>query len=194
MRSQKYNPRVSGMYRRNVSASYVLASETFSGLRCQLGDKAKLLLNKKQYLDLLNLEVKPSLYDDPYSFRDDYLVSSLLSKYPLFDMDVDREKVALDKFIESEAHCSAANKRIGKYVSSSKSLYTIESVISLARLKIQSLLGPFSWDEAEQHFSFGPGSTTSLPRRKGDAYFKFGAVRPHVTKGCSVLASQLPRG
>jgi len=188
MAKKSCNPRISGMYRHSVSASIALAVRVLQGLGTELALATADSLLGNSHAALLDREIDPSSYSDVGLFRDDYLALSLMSKYPYLDVKIDREKVALDAFIKSEQQCRSANTRLGSEVYSIRSLYTPHSIFHLARLKISSLLGPFSWDLAEHHFGFGPGSTTSLPKRCGDSYFKFGAIKPHVTKGCSVLA------
>jgi len=194
----RYSPRIRGMYRRHNSAAFALASKLFCGLGSELSIKCHYLLMEGRHKELLELSLDVGKYDNADRFRDDYLAVELLSKYPLLRIDVNREKVALETFLEAEKQCSEASDRLSKrYVSGITSPYTPESIIWMARLKIASVLGPFSWDQAEQHFGFGPGSTTSLPRIRGDAYYKYGASKPHVTKACSVLGicaiSRIPR-
>lgn len=176
------------MYRRDVSATSAIVSELFLGLENELGREAHRLFNNGDHTSLLNLSVNPLSYSDPFTFRDDYLAVELMSKYPFLGVNIDREKVAIDKFMASERQCSETNNRLYSIKEGSlRTALTPLGVLSLAKCKIEALLGPFDWDQAELHFGFGPGSTTSLPRVKGDAYFKFGAVRPHVTKACSIL-------
>jgi hypothetical protein len=55
-------------------------------------------------------------------------------------------------------------------------------------MKISALLGDFDWDNCEPCFGFGPGATTALKRNRGDAYHKYKAAKPHVTRECSILA------
>lgn len=181
--------RKSGMFRYvQRSALTVLVKETLQGLNSELSHRVADLFVKGDHKPLLDIKLDPSSYIDPEDFRDDYLAVELLSKYPYLDVKVDREVVALQKFKEAESQCSETNKRLSREVYSIKTEYTPSSIISMARFKISALLGPFSWDKAEQHFGFGPGSTTSLSKTLGDAYYKFGSSRPHVTKACSVLA------
>lgn len=180
---------VRAMYRRlPQSVSSALASEVFSGLGSELSNTANLLLISNRHSDLLNLSINPSSYTDAGTFRDDYLAVSLMSKYPYLNVNIDRASVALESFLIAEKQCSETNFRLSREVSGSiYSPYTPLSIFSLAKLKIASLLGPFSWDRAEQFFGFGPGATTRLTRTKGDAYFKISGPRPHVTKACSIL-------
>lgn len=188
MVSHVQQSRVSAMHRRDVSATFAIVSELYLSLENDLGREFRNLLCSGDHGSLLTRSVNPDDYSDASTFRDDYLAVELMSKFPNLNVDCDREAVALSKFSDAELQCSETNKRLRLDVGSIFTALTPLGVISLARCKIEALLGSFSWDLAEQHFSFGPGSTTSLPRIKGDAYFKFGAVRPHVTKACSVLS------
>jgi hypothetical protein len=147
------------------------------------------LSRKGQFMELVSMSVDPSTYTDPFSFRNDYLACELMSKFDSFDLGIDREKAALLKFLETERQCRDTNSRLSKnYVSGFASPYTPESFIWTAREKIASLLGPFDWDKASIHFAFGPGASTSVRRVNGDAYFKYGVVRPHTTKANSLLS------
>jgi len=186
MRNQSQSP-VRGLYRRFASVASALASEVYSGLGSELSLRARAHLERGEFFDLVSLQVDPSNYNDAGSFRDDYLACELMSKFPSWDLGIDPKQVALRKFAEAEHSCSQTNLRLAlPLVSSCYSLVTPESLIWSARVKIEKLLGPFSWDAAEQFFGFGPGSTTSLLKSQGDAYFKFGA-KPHSTKENAVL-------
>jgi hypothetical protein len=189
---------IRSMYRRYPSVLSVVASELFLGLGTAFSQECNSLFISGRHSELLERSVNPESYSNSSDFRDDYLAAEVLSKYPYLGINVDREAVALETFRKAEIQCDETNFRLcRKYECGITSLYTPESIISLARLKILSLLGPFSWDLASPHFGFGPGSTTSLRRSKGDAYFKYGAKRPQVTKACSVLGllaiKQVPR-
>jgi hypothetical protein len=147
------------------------------------------LLRTGKHLDLVNAKLDPSSYADSETFMRDYVAVNLLSKFPNFDIGVDRDKVALDKFLESERSCEAASKRLidlrrGRIKFSSSAF----SDVSSARRKIARLLGPFSWDLASQSFGFGPGASIGINRRQGDSWYKFGSLKPTTTKGNAVLA------
>ncbi len=176
-----------GMYRHNQCIATSSARELFKALGTDFGQKAVSLLERGDFAGLLSLNVDPLTYSDADLFRDDYLVAELMSKFPNFDVGIDREAVAFDKFRKSERDCSEANQRLKSLYGKASTTLSCTSFIYTARRKIERLLGPFSWDEAEQHFGFGPGSTTSLKRVRGDAYYKFGAFKPHVTKECMAL-------
>lgn len=139
-------------------------------------------------LGIANSRLDPSTYVSWTSFRDDYLLSSILTKYPGLNTGLDLKEIGLRSFLGSESACLSANNRLVRPLASSlTSCLTMHSVMFTARRKIGRLLGPFSWDRAEEHFSFGPGATFGLRHREGDAYYKFRS-QPDVTAGCAVLA------
>jgi len=190
MKSPKSShPGLTGMYRRFESCASVVARSVFAGLATPLSHHAYSLYTKGRFNELVSLSVDPSTYSDTSKFRDDYLVCELFSKFDSFDLGIDRDKVAYGKFLDSESLCeetnirlSAANER-GVY-----SPYSPESFLWTARVKIEQLLGPLNWDEASQYFGFGPGASSSLKRNRGDAYFKYGVVRPHTTKANALVS------
>ena len=59
-------------------------------------------LLRRDDASLIGLEIDPSRYDSAWDFFDDYICVTLLSKFPNFDLGIDREKVAIDKFLDSE--------------------------------------------------------------------------------------------
>ena len=189
MKSPKFHPGLPGMYRRFESCATLISESIFRALGSPLSFKAYELSRKGKFMELVSLSVDPSTYSDAHSFRNDYLTCELMSKFDSFDLGIDRQKAALLKFQETEVQCRSTNSRLSKlYVSGVGTPYTPESFIWTAREKIAALLGPFDWDKASAHFGFGPGASTSVRRINGDAYFKFGVVRPHTTKANSLLS------
>jgi hypothetical protein len=180
---------ISLMYRRSTSAASAVASEIFLGLGSDLSNRISLLLREKRFKELLDIKINPLDYSCPSKFRDDYLCSELLSKFDSFDLDIDRSKLAIEKFLAAEKHCEQTNSRLSsRYEPGCLSPYSPESFIWTARGKIARLLGPLNWDECSQYFGFGPGASTSLRRNRSEAYFKFGVAKPHTTEANSVLA------
>jgi hypothetical protein len=167
----------------------VIAREVFSSFQSPFAVKAYGLLRNEKFLELVSLGVDPSTYSDAYSFRDDYLVSELMSKFDSFDLGIDKKAAALEKFLDAEDQCRRANSRLSqRFESGFNTPYSPESFIWTIQEKIASVLGPFDWTEASTHFGFGPGASTSVRRERGDAYFKFGVVRPHTTKANALLS------
>lgn len=167
----------------SASMSILQGLDTDLALSC-LGD----LLNGR-YREYLGRTVDASQYDDWRAFYRDYISVNLLSKFPNFDLDIDREKVALDKFLLSEQSCKDANLRLASlYRGGIPFSSPLVPVFHSARLKIERLLGDFSWDEAEQGFGFGPGACIGLGHRNGDSWYKFGVKTPSTTRANAALA------
>jgi len=120
-----------------------------------------------------------------------------MSKYPDWDIGIDRQAVALEKFQESERKCEETNIRLRSMRGEGITTLTADSLLEAARYKIAAALGPFSWDDASLLFRFGPGASATTPKLIGDAYYKYGDESPSATQGCAVLAgcaiAQLPR-
>ncbi len=129
--------------------------------------------------------------DNVLEFRDRYLLSEVLSKYPFSIPGILRDEVAIEKFRASETQCSLTNQTVGVATVEPVSGINWLAVIETARRKVAHLLDPpgesFSWDLVEDHCGVGPGATTSLLRSKSDAFYKFGN-KPDVTEDCSLLA------
>lgn len=118
------------------------------------------------------------------AFAVEYLLTEGVSKIEFLDFGIDKADVALKKFLEAEASCRQTNERLAKR--SFTAGFSPESVISTAADKISSLLGEFSWDDASEHFGFGIGASTRLPRSKGRASYKYSGT-PEVTPNCEAL-------
>jgi len=174
--------------RHKSSASNAFAYGIFSSVGGSLAKKALSLLEIGDYKSLVSLEINPSDYSDIDEFRDDYLVAELMSKYPSWDTGIDKEKVALEKFLQAEQACAETNIRLRSRNVAASTTVTAESYIYTARRKIARLLGPFDWDEAAAYFAWGPGASTQVRSVQGDAYYKYGVTRPQVTRSCALLA------
>ena len=189
MKAQKFHPGIPGMYRRFESCATLIAESIFRALGSPLSERMYGLSRKGQFMDLVSASLDPSSYSSAEVFRRDYLACELMSKFDSFDLGIDRQKAALQKFLDTEVQCRETNSRLsGHYEPGIASPYSPESFIWTAREKIAGLLGPFDWDKASTHFAFGPGASTSVRRVNGDAYFKYGVVRPHTTKANSLLS------
>jgi len=179
-----------GMNRRFASAANELAIATLTGCGSELSLSQASALLRADYKSVINAEIDPRVYsrDQACKFRDDYLAVELMSKYPNWELGIDRKQVAFTKFRESEEVCAETNFRLSqRIVNGALSPYTPESMIFMAREKILRLLGPFNWDHAERHMKHGPGATSKLRAIYGDAYYKYGA-KPHSTRQNALLA------
>lgn len=171
------------------NATHAFASAVYSALGC--GNLASTLLSCLEtgdYKGIIEAEINPSIYSDIDVFRDDYLACELMSKFPSWELGIDREKVAIGKFHASEEACREANQRLVLLKPGSLTTPSSASFIWTARRKIEHLLGPFNWDEARRYFGWGKGATFSKPRSRSDALYKFG-TKPTVTSSCAILAA-----
>jgi hypothetical protein len=176
-------------HRRVKNGSVPIAQSIYDALGSRLSLTLSTALREGRYSDIINSSVNPCDYDDPDSFRDDYLACELMSKFPSWDLGIDRDVVALQKFAEAETICEEANHRLARPLEDAVyGTTSLESYIFTARAKIRSLLRSFSWNRCSQHFGHGPGGTYSTPRKRGDAYYKFGDKKPTTTKACLGLA------
>lgn len=102
-----------------------------------------------------------------------YLFSEMLSKYDDQKQDSSRKENARKRFWEGEEMCFWTNLRFSQsHIWISENYPELEE----ARLRILGLLGPQPpLEEISRGFGFGPGSSTRLPKRKGDACYKYSA-------------------
>jgi len=119
---------------------------------------------KHDQLALAEMELPIGDYLDAHAFRLDYLVVSFLSKWKGLETGLDLKAEALRRFASSESSCAETNRRI---IESRKGGLdpTISAIISMAKRKISSLLGPFSVFCIDERFGWGPGATDDIPRR-----------------------------
>lgn len=146
--------------------------------------KTMLVHLKSDLLSFVTSSVNPKDYPDAASFKPDYLCAEMFSKYPYWDLGINRREVALGKFLESERQCEKTNKRLSSTRSYS---YWTTSVFATASRKIAELLGPLDWNEACRFFDFGPGATTRVRKHHADRYYKLSGI-PEVTADCFALA------
>ena len=131
--------------------------------------------------EIVSATVVPKDYGNAYDFSTDYLCAELMSKYPFWDLGINRAGVALEKFRLAEVQCSQANRRLVDLGANSLITVSTERILSGARWKIQNLLGSFSWSEAAKNLRFGPGATTSKGQKLRDVYYKIGDGTPECS-------------
>ena len=152
-----------------------------------VGEAAAADLKSQRYLDLINLEFD-GVNLDPEEFRDAYLASEMLSKYPFEIEGLDRKAEALSMFASFEAQCANTNTRLAGY--DEKPVRPFLKEIRIARQLIANCVGSVSdnWDDIERLCTFTSGASWSLKRRYGDPSNKFGLNKPAVTSNCLSLA------
>lgn len=134
----------------------------------------------------------------PDVFRIEYLWSEISSKYSSTANQPHLKEAAMKTFHESEERCALFNERLLSGVTRSNDIpglpgVTLDAVFHTASRKIARLLPEFSWDSAAEGFGFGPGATTSLPRRRSALWNKF-RNKPDCTTSSVDLASALFAG
>lgn len=174
---------------RSLSADSRAVFLYLSGLDCTRGLTVWILYRHKQYEDIVNLECDPLNYNSASAFRDAFLSTKLLSKANFFKIDnIDRKKVALGKFVESEESCRKTNRNLtSDRPSFSEAGY--DSVVNLARRKILEVLGSYSADEIFDSGNWGPGVTT-LTSKDTSSINKF-RFENGITKRAYDLLGQL---
>lgn len=185
MREKRTSP-VTGMYRRHQCLAIPFVTAILRQLEGEVPKMCLESLLNKDFSGYVSMTTDPSAFTDASEFRDAYLATEILSKFPSWDLGISRSDVALSKFGHSELSCLETNKRLRALYGTASTTVSVSSVIYTASRKIQRVLGPFSWDEASQFFAFGPGASFALKRKYGDAYHKFGCI-PEVTRSCAAL-------
>ena len=189
----KKGNRPSKASRRWFSSVQTLASSIFNAVGSPVALSQELRLRSRDHLGLVSCTVDPRGYDCAAKFADDYLVSELFSKFPSWDLGLDREKVALSKFADSERICLETNRRLRTPCEwDFKTVLSPAAVLHTAAAKIRWLLGDFDWSDAERYFGFGPGATFALSRRHRDPFYKFSGI-PEATRECAVAGDALVR-
>ncbi len=136
---------------------------------------AWLLYESREFAQLVALEIDPGNYQKASAFKDDYLVTKFLSKYPGFSHeDLDPEGAAYTSFAKYEVMCGMTNDQFKK-LEEDPSLWdpTMRSVLLLARRKIASVLKNPDLDRISHSFGWGPGATSSASGSYTAAYIKF---------------------
>jgi len=113
-------------------------------------------------VQLTSLACQPRDYHDFTSFDRAYKATSFLSKYDGLETGIDRRRVALDSFFESERRCADTNLRLTSRLTRDDTLAW--HLLQVAKRKISQLLPPLGsvLEEVISLASFGPGVTLSL--------------------------------
>jgi hypothetical protein len=152
----------------------------FSLLNTELSSSIAQSIKTGDYSRVVSASIDPSTYSNADTFGRDYLCVEMMSKYPEWDLGIDRAHVALGKFSEAERLCKDTNRRLLSSLGRSTIGIPAHPLLLAAMRKIERLLGRFSWPEVFQYSYWGRGATTRLARANRDVYYKFRGI-PHVT-------------
>ncbi len=181
------------LYRQSACQANQLAAAIYTAADTPVSQKLLQQLNAGCYSEIVSASIDPRDYSSADMFSRDYLSVELMSKFPHWEIGINRSDVALRKFLEVEEKLTQLRFTENPIVSSCSKSTRMRAIEMTARKKIEKILGEFSWNEAFSSFAFGPGASTSLSRRRSDASFKFGALRPHMSYNAEILASALSK-
>jgi len=169
----------------NSHQTIQLAGKLLGCLDGQIAASVRALLEQGRHKEMLDIRIDP---DSP-TLQDDYLATELLSKSDFLDMGVDRSSVAISKFLAIESDLQNVGLRwLNLSILRQSSPKEFPWIFHSAKQKIDRLLGSFDLNELETGFSFGPGASYEIPRRRAHASNKYGSSKPTVTMGCLDLA------
>lgn len=146
------------------------ALRLFKALNTPKSLAAFMLLEAKEYDQLVDLSVSPLDYASESDFFKDYQVVKLLSKFPNFDLSVNPRVEAMKKFIEAEDQCRRTNEFIFGGFLTDKHSKNVHSVFHRAKRKIATILGPVP-AYSDLDFRFGPGAAYGV-RKATSVYNK----------------------
>lgn len=141
-----------------------------------------LLFEAGEFEQLVNKEIDPLVYNDPYRFRDDFAAVSFLRKSEFLKTNIDRREVALRSFYASEQQCYETNKRFWNLATDPLFKGPVVSLYNTMIRKISKILGDpkesqDSWDGFVEEFfdqgAFGPGSSTGVTGKDTSSVRKF---------------------
>lgn len=115
-----------------------------------------LMLQYEEWAEYMDLTIDPGNYEEPGNFARDYLVTEILRKNPDIPLGVDRVKVAVDSFKESEAQCKRTNDKLKG---------AVPDWFHTVRKRLLSVIGHLTSEDVlfvERSFKFGPGASTGV--------------------------------
>lgn len=149
------------------------------------------------------------LCDRSMAYHNDSSVSTLIGERQILaffaknldvPLNVDREAVALDKFIANERKCKETNSSFQRWNRKGHFDPYVESVLFTAQRKIASILGasdfvPGSFPSLESlHLSFGPGANVNV-KKNTSARWKLSsrpACSADMTRIISLILAEVP--
>lgn len=139
-----------------------IVQRLLSGLTGRKVDEVRSHIANHAWDDLSNMKVNPDDYSSAESYWNDVQAVSFLRKCVDLPTTVDRKQKAVENFWVAERECYRSNERLSPYLHTPGGEDCVElvtEVISAARKKVSSVLGPLSLRSLEREARFGPGST-----------------------------------
>lgn len=187
--------------RKEVVSTLAVAQMTFEALDTPVALASWLMVQYREFEQLAKRAMpKPSDYLTHEDFADDYLATSLLSKYAAFADEagavlgsLDPLQTAKEKFWAAEAQCRETNRRFRAYRLDPIAMGpAISSVLHGAARKIAGILGSRSsaLPRILAGMGFGPGVSSSCKGVWTAPYNKFQA-EPEATADCKAVGAHL---
>lgn len=170
---------VRGMYSRPGINARQIGAYVLDGLcteQCSAAAERVKRRSRCSDQQLVDMRIDPLDYDsnEGYRFFKDYVAVSLFSKFADLDLGKPKSEVAIGKFRDSEESCRVTNERLFSPLSTWPIGARLDHILFMAQTEIERVIGTEpDLEVIAELFKHGPGSTTRLPRRKGDAYHKF---------------------
>jgi hypothetical protein len=158
---------------------------SFTQSLCEIIDTPRaltvwLLIENHEYDQLADLTCNPLHYCHHHLYADDVLVTDVMRKSQFLPLEVDKHEAALASFYKAERRCGQVNRRLAQ-----SKIGDLPPDLERARSIIWDILGPLTESDlsfVEDHFRFGPGSTTAVPGVGSVTSDKFDADM-HLTYG-----------
>ena len=131
--------------------------------------------------DLVNLSVDPEAFHTAESFRQAYWAAEMFSKSPELNLGIDTRAAAMETFRGAEATCAESNRRLVDLFNRTDVPERIRTIPWGAKRLLENLFHDFTVDELAQAAKWGPGASTSLPRKKATTQNKWTA-KVHCTR------------
>lgn len=154
-----------------------------------------LLLKYNEHRQIAEKAIDPLDYNSVESFTNDYLAVNILRKASHLNTGIDLEEAAISNFLKVEAHVGEVNRRLIKNRWFPKGDTKLSCLISKARTICHAVLGHSPrLSKLPGYMEFGPGSSSSCSRRRGNAYYKSSArldVSPQLAPSAHLIVNAM---
>lgn len=147
-------------------ADHRLVYEFLNRLDCARSLTVWILFEHQQFEDIVNLSFNPLHYNDVETARHALQATELLRKHEDLPTSIDKDAVAMEKFLEAERVCSVTNDRMRESNSHDTLIFSV-------RQKIASILGDLDIEEILELSGWGPGVTLTRTGREATVTNKF---------------------
>jgi len=144
-----------------------------SALDCPKSLAVWLLYSNGEHQQLVDLDIDPLDYNDPWGFRDAYAAYCFLSKADFFKLAVSKEQAAYKKFFQYEELCKQTNSRFRNLALDPNYHGPNVWLLNATIRKIADILGDYQPEEFVELADWGPGVSTLLKGEHVSSVNKF---------------------